>query len=88
MDSKNILLIAALTGLAMTANGKETSTPSPKKSAKEVEGECHEMNSCRGTSACHSEKNSCAGANACKGKGWLKTTEKACKEKKGKFKSV
>jgi len=90
MDSKNLLLAAAFSGLALTATANDAAkTPakdSPKE-AKEVMGQCHGINSCKGTSACHSEKNSCAGTNSCKGKGWMKTSEKECKEKKGTFKA-
>ncbi len=90
MDSKNLLLAAAFSGLALTASAndaKKADTKEPVKEAKEVMGQCHGINSCKGTSACHSEKNSCAGTNSCKGKGWMKTSEKECKEKKGKFKA-
>lgn len=92
MDSKNYLLAAAFAGLALTATADDAVKTAEKKAeapkeAKEVMGQCHGINSCKGTSACHSEKNSCAGANSCKGKGWMKTSEKECKEKKGKFKA-
>ena len=87
MDSKKILLAAALSGLAMTANANEASkTKSPNNEAQAMEGQCFGVNSCKGKSACHSEKNSCAGTNSCKGKGWLKLSEKDCKTKKGTFK--
>ncbi len=89
MDSKNLLLAAALSGLALTATaGEAAKTAAPVKEAKVVEGQCYGVNSCRGTSACHSEKNACAGQNSCKGKGWLKTSEKECKDKKGTFKKA
>jgi hypothetical protein len=89
MEVKNLLLAAALSGLAISASANEAAKPAAAKDVKEVvEGQCHGMNSCKGTSACHSEKNSCAGTNACKGKGWLKTSEKDCKTKKGTFKKA
>lgn len=88
MDSKNLLLAAAISGLAMTASANEAAkTAAPAKEAKAVEGKCFGVNSCKGTSACHSEKNACGGQNTCKGKGWLKSTEKECKDKKGTFKA-
>ncbi|MDO9181576.1 MAG: hypothetical protein Q7U04_04170 [Bacteriovorax sp.] len=87
MDSKNLLLAAALSGLALIANASDTGA-TPKSANKDVEGQCSGINSCKGTSACHSEKNSCAGTNACKGKGWLKTSQKDCKDKKGTFKKA
>lgn len=90
MDSKNLLLAAALSGLALTASANEaTKTPAEAatKEAKAVEGKCFGVNTCKGTSACHSEKNACAGQNSCKGKGWMKKTDKECKEMKGTFKA-
>lgn len=87
MDTKNLLLAAALSGLAFAATADEAAkTKTPTKEATSVEGQCYGVNSCKGTSACHTEKNSCAGTNACKGKGWLKMSEKDCKDKKGTFK--
>ncbi|RPJ73492.1 MAG: hypothetical protein EHM20_12140 [Alphaproteobacteria bacterium] len=89
MDSKNLLLVAALSGLAFAASAKDApKTSAPIKEATSIEGECHGINSCKGTSACHTESNSCAGTNSCKGKGWLKTSEKECKDKKGTFKKA
>jgi len=88
MDSKSLLLVAALSGLAFAATANETSKPkAQEKETVMIEGECHGINSCKGTSACHSEKNSCAGTNSCKGKGWLKTSKKDCVAKKGTFKA-
>lgn len=88
MDSRNLLLAAALSGLALTASAADhhSESNSKKNTMKTINGECHGINSCKGTSSCHSEKNSCAGANTCKGKGWLKTSEKECHTKKGTFK--
>ena len=86
MNSKHLLLAAALSGLALASLANEAVKPAT--SAKVLTGQCHGINSCKGTSACHSEMNSCAGTNACKGKGWLKTSEKECKQKKGKFKKA
>lgn len=87
MDSKKVFLAAALSGLAFAACAKDgAKTTTPVKEVTSVEGECHGINSCKGTSACHTESNSCAGTNSCKGKGWLKTSEKECKDKKGTFK--
>jgi hypothetical protein len=89
VDSRNLLLAAALSGLALSATAADVAKAvAPQKEAKAVEGQCHGINSCKGTSACHSEKNSCAGTNACKAKGWLKTSEKECKDKKGTFKKA
>lgn len=87
MDSKNLLLAAAFSGLALTATANDAKNAEAPKEAKSVEGKCFGINSCKGTSACHSEKNTCAGQNSCKGSGWLKMTEKVCKDKKGTFKA-
>lgn len=86
MDKKNLVLTAALLGLSLSQN-ISAADKKAEETKKEVEGQCIGVNSCKGTSACHSEANSCAGTNACKGKGWLRMTEKQCKEKKGKFKA-
>jgi len=86
MESRNLLFAAALAGLALTASANEVAKSAAPQ--KEMEGQCHGINSCKGTSACHSEKNSCAGSNSCKGKGWLKMSAKSCKQKKGSFKSA
>ena len=87
MDSKNLLLAAAIAGLALSANAEEkTKEAKPSKASQDIQGQCSGVNSCKGTSACHSEANSCAGTNSCKGKGWLKMSQKDCKAKKGVFK--
>lgn len=85
MGTKNLLMAAAISGLAFAASAEDTKSAAPKE-APAVEGHCMGINACKGKSACHSEKNGCAGENSCKSKGWLKTTEKECKEKKGTFK--
>lgn len=86
MGTKNLLLAAALSGLAFAAYAEDTGKAAAPKDAASVEGQCHGINACKGKSACHSEKNGCAGENSCKSKGWLKTTEKECKAKKGTLK--
>jgi hypothetical protein len=55
--------------------------------AKEVSGECHGVNSCKGKGECGGKGHSCAGKNSCKGKGWIKATKAGCDEKKGTFKA-
>jgi hypothetical protein len=88
MNTKELLLVGALAGLSLSIHAE---TAHAKKTTEAVDseksGECHGANSCKGTSACHSESNSCAGTNSCKGKGWIKLTKKECLEKKGKFKA-
>lgn len=83
MDKKSLMTLAVL-GLTLS-NTALASEAAKKVEAKEEKGQCHGVNSCKGTSLCHSDQNSCAGTNSCKGKGWVKMTEKDCKTKKGKF---
>jgi hypothetical protein len=88
MESRNLLFAAALAGLALTATASDAVKAAPQKESEAIEGECHGINSCKGTSACHGEKNSCAGLNSCKGQGWVKASAKECKQKKGTFKKA
>jgi hypothetical protein len=83
MNNKNAILSAALTGLMLGA-----AIQAAPNQEKEQAGECHGVNSCKGTSACAGKANGCAGMNSCKGKGWLKMSEKECLEKKGTFKPM
>jgi hypothetical protein len=88
MDAKNLLVIAAISGLSLSVNASETKKSEDKKAAEVTEstvGRCAGVNTCKGTSSCHSETNSCAGTNSCKGTGWMKMTKKECDTKKGKF---
>lgn len=85
METKKLLLSAAVLGLTLTVHAAENKASNALKD--EVKGQCYEVNKCRGTSDCHSQANTCAGANTCKGKGWLKMTEKECKNLKGKYKA-
>lgn len=82
---KSKLLSAALTGfvLASTAGAADSVTPDKKSTPM---GECHGVNSCKGTGQCGGQNHSCAGLNECKGKGWISMTEKECSSKKGKWK--
>ena len=51
--------------------------------AKEAKVKCSGINSCAGKGACAGASNGCAGKNGCKGKGWVETSAKECKDKKG-----
>lgn len=82
---KELLLAAAFTGLMSISYGADSAKTA---SAKEVNGECHGVNTCKGTTDCGGKGHECAGKNECKGKGWLKKTEKECKELKGTFKKA
>lgn len=82
------LMTAALGGLLLaatmqTASAEENTAPA----SGDKMGECHGVNACKGTGACHGADNSCAGTNACKGKGWIKANKTDCDAKGGKFKA-
>jgi uncharacterized membrane protein len=83
MNTKSVLATAALAGLLMGVGCSSTST----ETASSPMGECHGINSCKGTGACGGEGHSCAGQNKCKGQGWLKMSKTDCEGKKGTFKS-
>ncbi|TGK07565.1 hypothetical protein EHO59_05540 [Leptospira semungkisensis] len=81
--TKSMIIGAALTGLFATG------TMAEQKTAKEeAKGECHGINSCKGTGDCGGKGHSCAGKNSCKGQGWTSLTKKDCEAKKGKFKDA
>jgi hypothetical protein len=65
-------------GLMLAAEAKDA-----KPEAKTVR--CSGVNSCAGKGECSAADGSheCAGKNSCKGKGWVKVSEKDCKDKKG-----
>lgn len=76
----------ALQGYAFAADAKKASTDAKKESADAAKGECHGVNSCKGTGECGgSDGSSCAGTNSCKGKGWITLTKAECAKRKGKF---
>lgn len=49
-------------------------------------GQCHGVNSCKGTGSCATATTNCAGQNACKGQGWLPLNKAACDSRGGMFK--
>ena len=81
------LMTAALGGLMLAATISASSADEKGAAAAGTgkTGECHGVNSCKGTGACHGAGNSCAGKNACKGQGWIKATKAECDAKGGKF---
>ena len=85
------LMTAALGGLMLAATLSAASAEEKKadaaKAADTKMGECHGVNSCKGTGACNTADNSCAGKNSCKGKGWIKATKADCEAKGGTFKA-
>jgi uncharacterized membrane protein len=84
--SNKTLMTAALGGLMLAATVTAASADEAKPAGGDKTGECHGINSCKGTGACHGAGNTCAGTNACKGKGWIKSTKADCEAKGGKFK--
>lgn len=79
MNKTPLLLAAALTGLAMT-----TLTGCPMPEAKAA-GQCHGVNTCKGSGACGGKNHDCAGKNACKGQGWLKIDKETCQAQGGNY---
>lgn len=75
---------AALLSGCGTMNGAESTMD---KTMAAVEGKCHGVNSCKGTSACATAKSACAGQNSCKGQGWVKAMQDDCEGKGGRFES-
>lgn len=78
----NLLIGAAISGLLVSGGMGAKDMPQADK----TKGECHGINSCKGTGDCGGKGYSCAGNNSCKGKGWLSMTKENCDKKGGKFK--
>ncbi len=87
MNKTTILTAAALTGLMMAGCSSVTKSTSDSSSAV-TQGECHGVNSCKGTGDCGGAGYSCAGKNSCKGKGWVKLSKTDCDAKGGTFKNM
>ena len=87
MDTKKLLLSAALGGLIAGYGCASKENAPAGASGGTTMGECHGANACKGKGECggKGQSHGCAGKNACKGKGWTKTDEATCKTKKGKF---
>ena len=77
--TKKLLLSAAMVGLTSVA------ITSCSQDAKANEGQCHGVNSCKGTGECGGKDHDCGGKNECKGKGWNKMTQEDCTSKSGEF---
>lgn len=78
------LAIAATAALLLTACASDDSKGMNKKGSDAM-GQCHGVNSCKGTSACATAESSCAGHNSCKGKGWIPSTKANCESQGGGF---
>ena len=90
IKTNHALMTAALSGLMLAATLSVASADdkpgnSPADTAPGAMGECHGINACKGTGACHGKENSCAGKNSCKGKGWTKASKSDCDKKGGAF---
>ena len=86
MDQKKLLVSMALSGMLGACETSPSESESLASNTMEAQGECHGINSCKGTGECGGKGYSCAGKNSCKGKGWLSMTKAVCKEKSGSFK--
>lgn len=85
--NKTRILTAAFTGLIMAGCASETKMASDSSSTM-AQGECHGINSCKGTGECGGAGHSCAGKNSCKGKGWVTLSKADCNSKGGTFKNM
>lgn len=83
MESRKKVLAAAISGL-MSGTVLVSGCASWSNSDS-VKGECHGVNSCKGTGDCGGKGHGCGGKNACKGMGWKDMTHKECKKLDGKF---
>ncbi len=87
-DKKKLLVAAALGGLMLAATSMNVAyAESGSADSGAAKGECHGVNSCKGTGACGGQGHGCAGKNACKGQGWIKATKAECDAKGGEFKA-
>jgi len=80
MDTKKLLLTAAVTGLCLGASSCSTTSHNHVES-----GKCYGINSCKGHGDCGGKSNVCAGLNNCKGKGWKKMKRDECVKEGGTF---
>lgn len=84
---KSKMMFAALTGLVLASSSNAAEKTTTTTAAATVTGECHGMNTCKGTGECGGQGHSCHGMNTCKGQGWVTLSEKDCKAKKGQWKA-
>lgn len=83
--NKTAILTAAFAGLMLSSCASKTTSTNTSSLAA---GECHSVNSCKGTGECGGAGHSCAGKNSCKGQGWIKLSKKECDAKGGTFKTM
>lgn len=77
---------AALSGIFLAYGCVDGMSSGAKEATTSEKGQCHGINSCKGSGNCGGAHHSCGGKNACKGKGWKHMTHADCKHKGGKFK--
>jgi len=80
MTSKRVTGAALATAAAMLFSTAAVSTAG----AEEAKIHCEGVNSCKGTSDCHTANNDCRGLNSCKGKGFVEMTKAECDAAKAK----
>jgi hypothetical protein len=85
--NKKQLITAATLGIMLGACATKNSSGTSSTESAVKKGECHGVNSCKGTGECGGKSHGCAGKNSCKGQGFLKLTAEQCKMKKGTFKA-
>lgn len=82
MKQNKKLISAAVLGLMSMA----IAPLAHAEDAASAKGECHGVNTCKGTGECGGKGNGCAGKNSCKGTGWKTMTKADCEKAKGTFK--
>jgi hypothetical protein len=87
MNKKMLLASAALGGLVLAATSGTSwaDEASGADAGGSTMGECHGVNSCKGTGDCGGKGHACAGKNECKGQGWIKASKADCESKGGEF---
>jgi hypothetical protein len=86
MDRTKRTTIRTLSGAAIAATAAGlflSQVVIPTAMADDAKVQCSGINACKGKSECATAKNACKGQNECKGQGWLKTTDKDCRNRGG-----
>ncbi len=84
IGKKTVGLAAATAALLITGCASDDKM-SQQSMSDDSMGQCHGVNSCKGSSACATAESACQGQNSCKGKGWIASTKADCDAKGGKF---
>ncbi len=87
-NKRKLVTGATLAGLALAFSSLSYAQEGGSAPAAQApaQGECHGVNSCKGSGECAGKSNACTGKNSCKGKGWMKMSKEDCTAKKGTFK--